>query len=211
MRSLLRAASLHRSRPVSWGCFPSISRTSERGRPISVGGAHNRKQLRGWRYRGECRARPVLLAFLRRVRLISRTRQSRRRLREIVMGLWVLGAIALRLPTITHIPTGAGPSVVGLVFALVASPCASPVLVAVLAAASKDGSALQCDRDGALRGQVHGDALSRLALRWSCHGVSPTSGARRVAHGRRSGDPRCRRRRRRRVRGTSPLRRGFNV
>jgi cytochrome c-type biogenesis protein len=60
----------------------------------------------------------------------------------IVMGLWMLGAIAIRLPTMTRIPTKAGPFVVGLVFALVASPCASPVLVAVLAAASKDGSAL---------------------------------------------------------------------
>jgi cytochrome c-type biogenesis protein len=60
----------------------------------------------------------------------------------IVMGLWMLGAITLRLPTMTRMPTGAGPFVVGLVFALVASPCASPVLVAVLAAASKDGSTL---------------------------------------------------------------------
>lgn len=60
----------------------------------------------------------------------------------IVMGLWMFGAIALRLPTMTRMPSGAGPFVVGLVFALVASPCASPVLVAVLAAASKDGSAL---------------------------------------------------------------------
>ena len=60
----------------------------------------------------------------------------------IIMGLWMLGAVSVRLPTMTRVPTGAGPFVVGLVFALVASPCASPVLVAVLAAASKDGSAL---------------------------------------------------------------------
>jgi cytochrome c-type biogenesis protein len=60
----------------------------------------------------------------------------------IIMGLWMLGAITLRLPTMTRMPRGGGPFVVGLVFALVASPCASPVLVAVLAAAPKDGSAL---------------------------------------------------------------------
>jgi cytochrome c-type biogenesis protein len=58
----------------------------------------------------------------------------------VVMGLWMLGAITLRLPTMKRVPTGAGPFVVGLVFALIASPCASPVLVAVLAAAAKDGS-----------------------------------------------------------------------
>lgn len=60
----------------------------------------------------------------------------------VVMGLWMLGVISIRLPSVKRIPTGAGPFVVGLVFALVASPCASPVLVAVLAAASKNGSAL---------------------------------------------------------------------
>lgn len=59
-----------------------------------------------------------------------------------VMGLWMIGWIPLRLPTASRIPAGAGPFVVGIVFALVASPCASPVLVAVLAAASKSGSAL---------------------------------------------------------------------
>jgi cytochrome c-type biogenesis protein len=56
------------------------------------------------------------------------------------MGLWLAGWIRLRLPTIARIPRGAGPFAVGIVFALVASPCASPVLVAVLAAAAKTGS-----------------------------------------------------------------------
>lgn len=58
----------------------------------------------------------------------------------VIMGLWMAGWVRLHVPTITRIPAGAGPFVVGIVFALVASPCASPVLVAVLAAAAKSGS-----------------------------------------------------------------------
>ena len=61
----------------------------------------------------------------------------------IVMGLWMAGWIPLRLPTLTRVPKGAGPFVVGVIFALVASPCASPVLVAVLAAAAKSGSPVE--------------------------------------------------------------------
>lgn len=60
-----------------------------------------------------------------------------------VMGLWMAGWIPLRLPTVARVPSGAGPFVVGVVFALVASPCASPVLVAVLAAAAKSGSPIE--------------------------------------------------------------------
>jgi cytochrome c-type biogenesis protein len=60
-----------------------------------------------------------------------------------VMGLWMSGILRLRVPSFTRIPTGAGPFAVGVVFALIASPCASPVLVVVLAAAAKGGSPLE--------------------------------------------------------------------
>jgi len=61
----------------------------------------------------------------------------------VVMGLWMGGLITLRLPSTDRIPAGAGPFTVGVVFALVASPCASPILIAVLGAAAKDGTPLQ--------------------------------------------------------------------
>jgi len=61
----------------------------------------------------------------------------------IVMGLWMAGLIQLRLPSISRVPAGAGPFVVGVVFALVASPCASPILIAVLSAAAKSGSLVE--------------------------------------------------------------------
>ncbi|MGF1488212.1 MAG: cytochrome c biogenesis CcdA family protein [Prochloraceae cyanobacterium] len=57
-----------------------------------------------------------------------------------VMGLWLIGIINLPLPqTNVNLPV-AGPYGVGLTFALVSSPCASPVLFAVLAAAAATGS-----------------------------------------------------------------------
>ncbi|MGG6263685.1 cytochrome c biogenesis CcdA family protein [Leptolyngbya sp. AN03gr2] len=57
-----------------------------------------------------------------------------------IMGLWLVGVIKLPLPqTEMKIPI-AGPYGVGLTFALVSSPCASPVLFAVLAAAAATGS-----------------------------------------------------------------------
>jgi cytochrome c-type biogenesis protein len=57
-----------------------------------------------------------------------------------LMGLWLMGAIKLSLPqTNVNLPQ-AGPYGVGLTFALVSSPCASPVLFAVLAAAAATGS-----------------------------------------------------------------------
>lgn len=58
----------------------------------------------------------------------------------VAMGLWMIGWIRIRVPTVSRIPAAAGPFVVGMAFALVASPCASPVLVAVLAGAAKSGS-----------------------------------------------------------------------
>jgi len=57
-----------------------------------------------------------------------------------MMGLWLMGVIKLPLPTMqVNLPV-AGPYGVGLTFALVSSPCASPVLFAVLAAAAATGS-----------------------------------------------------------------------
>lgn len=57
-----------------------------------------------------------------------------------VMGLWLLGVIRLPLPQMNLNLPQAGPYGVGLTFALVSSPCASPVLFAVLAAAAATGS-----------------------------------------------------------------------
>jgi cytochrome c-type biogenesis protein len=57
-----------------------------------------------------------------------------------VMGLWLIGIIRLPLPQINVDLPQAGPYGVGLTFALVSSPCASPVLFAVLAAAAVTGS-----------------------------------------------------------------------
>jgi cytochrome c-type biogenesis protein len=62
----------------------------------------------------------------------------------VLMGLWMAGIVRLSVPSVvTKIPTGFGPFVVGIVFALVASPCASPVLVTVLGVASQDGIPLR--------------------------------------------------------------------
>jgi cytochrome c-type biogenesis protein len=57
-----------------------------------------------------------------------------------VMGLWLMGVIKLPLPQMNLNLPQAGPYGVGLTFALVSSPCASPVLFAVLAAAAGTGS-----------------------------------------------------------------------
>jgi cytochrome c-type biogenesis protein len=58
-----------------------------------------------------------------------------------MMGLWLLGIINLPLPQLNiNLPKSVGPYGVGLTFALVSSPCASPVLFAVLAAAAATGS-----------------------------------------------------------------------
>lgn len=59
----------------------------------------------------------------------------------LLMGLWLAGLVRLPTPVLfTRMPTGAGSFVVGVVFSLVATPCASPVLVFVLGAASLAGS-----------------------------------------------------------------------
>ncbi len=58
----------------------------------------------------------------------------------VVMGLWLIGVVKLPLPAIDLNLPQAGPYGVGLTFALVSSPCASPVLFGVLAAAAATGS-----------------------------------------------------------------------
>ncbi len=57
-----------------------------------------------------------------------------------VMGLWLIGVVNIPLPQMNVSLPVAGPYGVGLTFALVSSPCASPVLFAVLAAAAATGS-----------------------------------------------------------------------
>ncbi|MBD2364587.1 cytochrome c biogenesis protein CcdA [Anabaena minutissima FACHB-250] len=57
-----------------------------------------------------------------------------------VMGLWLMGVVKIPLPQMNVNLPQAGPYGVGLTFALVSSPCASPVLFAVLAAAAATGS-----------------------------------------------------------------------
>jgi cytochrome c-type biogenesis protein len=59
----------------------------------------------------------------------------------VVMGLGLLGVIRLPLPQV-NLKVPAGPFGVGFTFALVSSPCASPVLIAVLLAAGATGSPL---------------------------------------------------------------------
>ncbi len=58
----------------------------------------------------------------------------------LVMGLGLLGLIKIPLPNINVDGSNFGPFGVGLTFALVSSPCASPVLFAVLAVAGASGS-----------------------------------------------------------------------
>ncbi|HAN45836.1 MAG TPA: hypothetical protein DCQ32_04720 [Cyanobacteria bacterium UBA8156] len=57
-----------------------------------------------------------------------------------IMGLWLMGIVHIPLPQMNVNLPPAGPYGVGLTFALVSSPCASPVLFAVLAAAAATGS-----------------------------------------------------------------------
>ena len=60
----------------------------------------------------------------------------------LIMGFGLLGLIKIPLPQINVDGSNFGPFGVGLTFALVSSPCASPVLFAVLAAAGASGSQL---------------------------------------------------------------------
>jgi cytochrome c-type biogenesis protein len=59
----------------------------------------------------------------------------------VVMAAWMAGFIRLPVPAVVRaVPRGAGAFAVGIVFALAASPCASPVLVTVLGAAAGGGA-----------------------------------------------------------------------
>jgi cytochrome c-type biogenesis protein len=58
----------------------------------------------------------------------------------LAMGLGLLGLIKIPLPQVNLDGSNFGPFGVGLTFALVSSPCSSPVLFAVLAAAGASGS-----------------------------------------------------------------------
>ncbi len=60
----------------------------------------------------------------------------------LVMGFSLLGIVKLPLPNVNVNASNLGPYGVGVTFALVSSPCASPVLFAVLAAAAATGSQL---------------------------------------------------------------------
>lgn len=61
----------------------------------------------------------------------------------VVMAFWMAGLLRLPVPNVVkQMPTGSGPFVIGLAYALVATPCASPVLVAVLGAAAASRSIL---------------------------------------------------------------------
>lgn len=60
----------------------------------------------------------------------------------LVMGLSFAGIIHLPLPQPKASVSAAGPYGVGLTFALISSPCSSPVLFAVIAAAAATGSQL---------------------------------------------------------------------
>lgn len=55
----------------------------------------------------------------------------------VLMGLWLAGLVRLPTPQFAaRIPPGAGSFVVGVAFALIATPCASPILVFILGAVS---------------------------------------------------------------------------
>ena len=64
-------------------------------------------------------------------------------LMSLLLGLGLAGLFKIRVPGgITELPTGAGPFLVGVCFALVTSPCASPVLLAMLLIAGSSGQFL---------------------------------------------------------------------
>ncbi|CAK6688633.1 cytochrome c biogenesis protein CcdA [Synechococcus sp. CCY9201] len=60
----------------------------------------------------------------------------------LLMGLNLGGWLPLTLPRLPELPPAGGPFLVGMGFGLVSSPCASPVLFSVLAAAASTGSTL---------------------------------------------------------------------
>ena len=62
----------------------------------------------------------------------------------LLAALWMAGILKWRVPNaVAIVPAGMGPFAVGMTFALVTSPCSSPVLFAILTAASKDGNPMR--------------------------------------------------------------------
>jgi cytochrome c-type biogenesis protein len=62
----------------------------------------------------------------------------------VLMGFWMAGFVRLPTPQFTtYIPAGIGSFAAGLAFALIATPCASPILVFILGAASLAGSPIR--------------------------------------------------------------------
>jgi cytochrome c biogenesis protein CcdA len=62
----------------------------------------------------------------------------------LAAALWMAGILKLRVPNaVTRVPAAMGPFAVGMTFALVTSPCSSPVLFAILAAAANDGDPMR--------------------------------------------------------------------
>lgn len=62
----------------------------------------------------------------------------------VLMALALLEVIKIPMPQVVKgVPEAAGPFVVGLVFALVSSPCSSPVLISIISIASNLGSILK--------------------------------------------------------------------
>lgn len=61
----------------------------------------------------------------------------------LLMGLTLLGIVRLSLPRVGVALPITGPYSAGLTFALVSSPCSSPVLIAILGAAAATGSQFQ--------------------------------------------------------------------
>lgn len=61
----------------------------------------------------------------------------------VVLGLGFGGLVRLpSMPGVSRVPPNVGPYLFGVVFALISSPCASPILFAVLAAAAASGHPL---------------------------------------------------------------------
>jgi cytochrome c-type biogenesis protein len=62
----------------------------------------------------------------------------------LFMALWMGGLVRLNVPAIVRrVPSDGGPLLIGSVLGLAVSPCSSPVLVAVLAAAGSGGHPLR--------------------------------------------------------------------
>lgn len=62
---------------------------------------------------------------------------------SIALGIGLMGVFKMKVPAlVTHMPAGMGPFLIGAAFALVTSPCGSPVLLAILTMAGTSGNLL---------------------------------------------------------------------